>query len=223
MNVIRKLDPADRLIGASMLVTIGGIVLGAVLAEPRAFGIDALVVMALLIAGTFAIRSPRLAWLLPFGLVVGVSELWADWVHVAHFGSLVYTDTFGFRLLASPSYMPVGWWLTSVQFGYLALRLADRWPRWRAVALVVVLGMTLPPWYEELAAPAQAWHYTTTGPMLSNTPVWIILTYGGCMAAIGVAALIFYRPRGWGRALLAGAFAGAGIMFSGVFWFSLLG
>ena len=60
-----------------------------------------------------------------FGLVAGVLELWADWVHVVYFHSLVYTDYFGFHLLASPSYMPIAWWLTVVQFGYLALRLAD--------------------------------------------------------------------------------------------------
>jgi len=119
--------------------------------------------------------------------------------------------------------MAVGWWLTSVQFGYLALRLADRWPRWKAVGLVAALGMSLPPWYEEFAAPARAWYYTTGGPMLSHTPVWIILTYGGCMFAIATMALEFYRPRDWRRAVLAGIFTGAGIMFSGVLWFSLLG
>ena len=59
--------------------------------------------------------------------------------------------------------------------------------------------------------------------MLSHTPVWIILTYGGCMFAIATMALEFYRPRDWRRAVLAGIFAGAGIMFSGVLWFSLLG
>jgi hypothetical protein len=89
--------------------------------------------------GWYVTRSPRLAWLLAFDLVVGMLELWADWVHVTYFGSLVYTDCFGFRLVASPSYMPVGWWLTSVQFGYLARRLADHWPRWKAVGLVAAL------------------------------------------------------------------------------------
>jgi len=202
---------------------MGGIVLGALLAEPRVFGIDALIVICALIVGGIVTRSPRLAWLLPFGLVAGALELWSDWVHVTYFRSLVYTDYFGFRLLASPSYMPVGWWLTSVQFGYLALRLAERWPRWQAIGLISVLGMTIPPWYEEFAAPAQAWYYTTSGPMLSHTPLWIVLTYGGCMFAIATMALEFYRPQSWGRAVLAGIFAGAGITLSGVLCFSLLG
>jgi hypothetical protein len=223
MKLLHAWNVEDRLVVASIVVTMGGIVLGALLAEPRLFGIDALIVIVALIVGWAVTRSPRLAWLLVFGLVVGVGELWADWVHVEYFGSLVYTDYFGLRLLASPSYMPVGWWLTAVQFGYLALRLAGRWPRWRAVGLIALLGMSIPPWYEEFAAPARAWYYTTSGPMLSHTPVWIILTYGGCMFAIATMALQFYRPQDWGRAVLAGFFAAAGIMFSGVFWFSLLG
>ena len=79
MRLLRMLSVEDRLIGVSMVITIGGIVLGALLAEPRAFGIDALIVIGLLIVGWYVTRNPRLAWLLPFGLVVGLLELWADW------------------------------------------------------------------------------------------------------------------------------------------------
>ena len=73
---------------------------------------------------------------------------------------------------------------TVVQFGYLALRLADRWPAWSAVGVPTALGMTLPPWYEEFAPSARAWYYPPHGVMLSHTPLWIIFTYGGCMFAI---------------------------------------
>jgi hypothetical protein len=227
MKALRTLNPVDRLVILSLIVTVGGILLGALLAEPRLYGITAIVVIGMLVGGWHRTRSPRLAWLLLYGLLAGVLELWSDWIHTDYFGSLVYTDYFGFQLLGSPAYMPVGWWLTSVQFGYLALRLADRWPRWRAVALITLLGMMLPPWYEEFAAPAKAWYYTPSGPMLSNTPLWIVLTYGGCMFAIATLTLEFYRPpqrpRHSGRAILAGLFTGAGFMFSGVFWYSLLG
>lgn len=216
-------NPEDRWIIGSMVLTLGGIMLGAWLGEPRAFGITALLVMGMLLIAWRATRSPRLAWLLVFGLVAGVLELWADWVHVVYFRSLVYTDYFGFRLLASPSYMPIGWWLTVVQFGYLGLRLSERWPAWAAVALLTVLGMALPPWYEEFAAPARAWYYPPGGPRLSNTPLWIIFTYGGCMFAISALAMLLYRPRAWGRAIIGGIFAGASIMLSGVFWFAVLG
>ena len=82
--------------------------------------------------------------------------------------------------------------------------------------------MTLPPWYEEFAAPARAWYYPSHGVMLSHTPLWIIFTYGGCMFAIASSAVLLYRPQAWGRAVIAGLFTGAGIMFSGVIWFALL-
>ena len=223
MKLLRSLNSEDRLIIGSLVLTLGGIMVGALLAEPRLYGITALVVIGMLIMGWYVTRGPRLAWLLLFGLVAGVLELWSDWVHVVHFGSLVYTDYFGFQLLASPSYMPIGWWLTCVQFGYLALRLSDRWPQWAAVGLITLLGMSLPPWYEEFAAPARAWYYTTSDLMLSNTPLWIILTYGGCMFGIATMALLCYRPRSWGRAVVGGIFAAAGFMLSAVFWLTLLG
>jgi hypothetical protein len=223
MKLWKALSVEDRVVVGSMVLTLGGMSLGAVLAEPRAFGITVLAVLSLLLVSGWVTHSPRLAWLLLFGLVAGVLELWADWVHVVYFGSLVYTDYFGFRLLASPSYMPLGWWLTVVQFGYLALRLSDRWSSGRVLAALAVLGMSLPPWYEEFAAPARAWYYPPKGLMLSHTPVWIILTYGGCIFAIAALAMWFYQPRAWGRAALSGLFAGAAFMFFGVFWFAWLG
>jgi len=223
MKLMTALNGEDRLIISSMAVTLGGAGLGAWLAEPRVFGLTALVVMSMLLFGWRITQSSRLAWLLLFGLVAGVLELWADWVHVTYLGSLVYTDYFGFQILASPSYMPIGWWLTVVQFGYLGLRLSDRWPQWIAIGAITVLGMSIPPWYEEFAAPARAWHYKSAGLMLSNTPVWVIFAYGSGMFAIATLALLLYRPQAWGRAVLGGVFTGASFMFSGVFWFAWLG
>ena len=222
-NVLEELNREDRMVGLSWVFTIGGIILGAVLGLPHAFGITAVVVILFLIVTWRITASPRLGWLLLFGLTAGVLELGADWIHITQFGSLIYTHDFGFRLLASPSYMPAGWWLTVVQFGYLALRLQERIPPWAAVSVVTALGMTIPPWYEEFAAPAQAWHYTTAGPMLSNTPLWIILTYGGSMLAVAASALGGYQPRSWTRALLAGCFCAVGILVSGVVGYALLG
>ena len=218
-----KITTEDRWVIASLVLTLSGIIVGALLAKPRAIGITALIVIVLLLIVWSVTHNPRLSWLLVFGLVAGVLELWADWVHVVYFHSLVYTDYFGFQLLASPSYMPVAWWLTVVQFGYLALRLAERWPAWAAIGLPTLLGMTLPPWYEELAAPARAWFYPPHGVMLSHTPLWVIFTYGGCMFAIASSAVLLYRPLAWGRAVMAGLFTGVCIMLSGVFWFALLG
>jgi hypothetical protein len=202
---------------------LGGISVAAIVANPNVVGITVVVVFLLLSTAMLVRRSRRLGWLLLFGLVGGVLELWADWLHVSYLHSLVYTSYFGFKIFESPSYMPLGWCVTILQFGYLALRLSQFWPQSLVIGVLALLGMSLPPWYEELAAPAQAWHYTSKGIMLSHTPVWIILTYGGCMFCIATLALWAYREGAWGRAIVAGIFAGAGITFSALFWFSLLG
>lgn len=219
----RSLTAEDYFVLGSLVLMLIGITLGALLATPTAFGITVLLVFALLVVGQRATGNPRLAWLLVFGLMAGIVELWADWVHVTQIHSLVYTDYFGFRLLASPSYMPLGWCVTAVQFGYFALRLAERLPGWITVLLLSLVGLGIPPWYEQLAAPAHAWHYAAQGPMLSNTPFWIIATYGICMFAIASGALVFYQKGAWGRALLGGFFVGTALMFASVFWFSILG
>lgn len=223
MKLLSLLNTEDRIIVGSMAFSLTGVGLGALLADPSAFGITTLIVISVLIVGWYRTQSPRLSWLLIFGLVAGIVELLADWIHVEYLGSLVYTDYFGFRLLASPSYMPIGWWLTVVQFGYLSLRLNERWPRWLTVSTISVLGMSLPPWYEEFASPAKAWYYTTGNLNISHTPVWIIFTYGNCMFVISIMALLCYRPGSWIRAITGGILTGCSFMFSGVLWFVLLG
>jgi hypothetical protein len=206
-----------------MGLTLGGIVAGAILRAPQPFGITALFAFGLLLVGARVIRSARLSWLLVFGLVAGVLELWADWIAVDYTHALVYTNFFGFRLLSSPSYMPIGWCALVVQFGYFALRLRERWPAQGVVALLVGLGITIPPWYEQLAAPAHAWHYRPQGAMLSNTPIWVIGTYAACIFFVTTVALVLYQKEAWRRAVLGGIYVGAGLLFASVFWFSLLG
>jgi hypothetical protein len=221
--LLTQLSKEDRLIGLSMLMTLVGIILGAIFANPAFIGVTAILVILVLLIGCRFYKSQRLAWLLVFGLLAGILELWSDWIHVTQIKSLVYIDYFGFRLLASPAYMPIGWWLTVVQFGYIALRLNERWPTWVAVGAVSLLGMSLPPLYEEFAAPAKAWYYPPSGVMISNTPLWVILTYGGSMFGIATMAVINYRPHAWGRAVIAGIFTAGMIMLSGVWFYTLLG
>ena len=223
MKFLRSINAEDRLIIVSLMLTFGGIILGAILSEPRLFGITSIIVILTIIAGTYLNRSPRLSWLLVFGITAGVLELWSDWINVASLHSLVYTDYFGFKLLESPAYMPIGWWLTCVQFGYIALRLSEKWSSGVAVGIISIMGMLLPPWYEEFAKPARTWYYTTTHLLISNTPVWIILTYGGCMFGIAMMTTLCYSPKNWGRAIVGGIFTGASFMLSAVFWYTLLG
>ncbi len=217
------LNTVDRWVVASVILSFIGVASAALVHNPLPIGISAFIIIAILILACVRTKSPRLGWLLIFGLIAGVGELWADWIHVEYFRSLVYLDYFGFRIVASPSYMPVGWWITVVQFGYLALRLTDRYPVWIAIAIPTFFGMLLPPWYEQFAAPARAWYYTPHGVMLSNTPLWVIPTYGGCMFAVACAALFLYNPHARSTAILGGFFASASFLFSSVFWFALLG
>ena len=212
----------DRWIIASLLLSFIGVVSAALLKDPRPIGISVFVIVPLLILAWQQTRSPRLGWLLIFGAVAGFGELWADWLHVEYFHSLVYLDYFGFKLVASPLYMPFGWWLTVVQFGYFALRLAERWRSSTAIIIITVLGMLLPPWYEQFAAPARAWYYPPHGMMLSHTPLWIIFTYGGCMFSIASAAILLYQAQSWTRAIIGGFFVSASFMFWGAFWFSII-
>ena len=223
MKLLSLLNTEDRIIVGSMALSLAGVGIGALLTNSKAFGVTTLIVISVLLAGWYRTQNSRLGWLLIFGLVAGVVELLADWIHVKFLGSLVYTDYFGFRLLASPSYMPIGWWLTVVQFGYLSLRLNERWPRWITVSIVSALGMSLPPWYEEFASPAKAWYYTTGSLNISHTPVWVIFTYGNCMFAISIMTLLCYRQGSWMRAVSGGILTSLGFMFSGVLWFVLLG
>jgi Domain of unknown function (DUF6989) len=216
------LNSEDRWIIGSMILSFIGVVSAALLKDPRPIGISVFVIVPLLILTWQQTRSPRLAWLLIFGAVAGFGELWADWIHVEYFHLLVYLNYFGFKLLASPLYMPFGWWLTVVQFGYFALRLAERWRSSTAIIIISVLGMLLPSWYEQFAAPARAWYYTPHGMMLSHTPLWIIFTYGGCMFSIASATIFLYHAQSWSRALMGGFFVSASFMFWGAFWFAII-
>ena len=212
----------DRWIIGSLILSFIGVVSAALLKDPRPIGMSVFVIVPLLILAWHQTRSPRLAWLLIFGAVAGFGELWADWIHVEYFHSLVYLNYFGFKLLASPLYMPFGWWLTVVQFGYFALRLAERWRSSTAMMIITLLGMLLPPWYEQFAAPARAWYYTPHGMMLSHCPLWIIFTYGGCMFSIASATILLYQAQSWFRAIIGGFFVSASFMFWGAFWFAII-
>ncbi len=59
--MLTKLSTEDRLIGLSMLMTILGIGLGAILGIPYFLGITAIAVIVLLIIGCWFSRSQRLA------------------------------------------------------------------------------------------------------------------------------------------------------------------
>lgn len=221
-TLLKAMNREDHVITGSMIATLGGTGLAATFTVSELFGATACAVFALMAAGTLVTRSDRLPWLLVCGGVVGVLQLLGDWLHVTYFHTVVYTDHFGFRLLASPSYMPIAWCAIVVQIGYLALRLREAWPPWVIVSTITTGAVLLALWIEECATSAQAWR-TTGSLVIYRTPLFIVLSYAGSMFAVATLALTYYRPRFWGGAVLAGFFASAGITFWSVFWFALLG
>ncbi len=86
MKLLSLLNTEDRIIIGSMALSMAGVGIGALLANPNAFGITTLIVITFLLVGWYRTQCPRLAWLLIFGLVAGVVELLADWIHVEYLG-----------------------------------------------------------------------------------------------------------------------------------------
>src|SRR5215510_3598133 len=76
MKLLPTITTEDRWVIGSIVLTFVGVILGARLAEPRAFGVTTLIVIGLLFIARSVTHSSRLSWLLVFGLVAGVMELW---------------------------------------------------------------------------------------------------------------------------------------------------
>ncbi|MDB6121004.1 MAG: hypothetical protein JWO08_4785, partial [Verrucomicrobiaceae bacterium] len=115
-----------------VLTTIGINVVGVALLTPvpwsdwrTGLGLN-LIDNALLIAFIVRYKDALLARLIVFGLAVGITELAADAWLVDHTHTLDYTIGGGPKLWNSPMWMPLAWQMVSVQFGYVGLRLYER-------------------------------------------------------------------------------------------------
>ena len=171
---------------------------------------------ALLIAFIIIRRDRFLANLMLFGLAVGFVELASDAWLVEVLKTLDYSngvDRAGFNpmIWRSPIWMPFAWQIVAVQFGYLGLRLYERF-RWRGLLLVGLLGAINIPYYEEMALRINWWRYTNCA-MLLHTPYAIIV--GEFLIAIyfGYAAR-WTRAGRFARSIAAGATAGAAIFIA---------
>lgn len=150
-------------------------------------------------------RDRLLARLMAFGLAAGFAELAADAWLVDFTRTLDYSSGGGPMLWRSPVWMPLAWQIVSVQFGYLGMRLAERFGR-RGLAAIGILGAINIPYYEEMARRIHWWTYSGCR-MISNTPYYIILGEFGI--AVGIAMLARQlRHAGWARTLLQGIAGG---------------
>ncbi|MBI2924741.1 MAG: hypothetical protein HYY24_03445 [Verrucomicrobia bacterium] len=166
---------------------------------------------ALLIFYSVRWRDRMMPCLMLFGLAVGVVELAADAWLVDFTRTLDYSLGGGPMLWRSPIWMPLAWEIVAVQFGYIGLRLWERWGA-RGLWLAGALGAINIPFYEEMALRTHWWQYANCR-MLLHTPYYIILGEFAIAAALGVLARQV-RSEGAGRSLLAGAIGGASIFVS---------
>lgn len=164
----------------------------------------------LLIGFAIVRRDLFLGRLLVFGFAVGMTELAADAWLVDHTRTLDYSVGGGPMIWRSPIWMPLAWEVVAVQFGYIGLRLLERFGR-LGLLLVGLLGAINIPFYEEMARRIHWWQYSGCR-MVSFTPWYIILGEFGI--AVGLALLARTLLQGsWQRAIVAGI-AGGAVIFA---------
>src|SRR5882762_5073478 len=162
----------------------------------------------LLIGFILVRRDALLGRFLLFGLVVGFTELAADAWLVDYTHTLDYSIGGGPMIWRSPVWMPLAWEVVAVQFGYIGLRL---WERFGKLGLLMIglLGAINIPFYEEMARRIHWWQYRGCR-MISYTPWYIILGEFGI--TLGFASLSrALRRNSWRVALVAGVAVGASI------------
>jgi hypothetical protein len=162
-----------------------------------------------LLLGFIVLRKDLLlARLIVFGMAVGFVELAADAWLVDSTKTLDYSIGGGPILWRSPLWMPFAWEVVAVQFGYVGLRLKERWG---AVGLLAtgVLGAINIPYYEEMAKRIHWWQYSGCR-MISFTPYYIIVGELGIAVALAWLASRL-RKGNWGTALLLGSAGGIAI------------
>jgi len=165
----------------------------------------------LLVGFTLVRRDALLARFLLFGVVVGLTELAADAWLVDYTGTLDYAIGGGPMIWRSPLWMPLAWEVVAVQFGYIGLRLWERFGR-TGLLMIGLLGAINIPFYEEMARRIHWWKYSGCR-MISFTPWYIILGEFGI--ALGFALLArMLRRDSWCNAILAGLTGGASIFVS---------
>lgn len=162
----------------------------------------------LLIGFTLVRRDALLARFLLFGVAVGVTELAADAWLVDHTRTLDYSIGGGPMIWRSPLWMPLAWEVVAVQFGYIGLRLWERFGK-TGLLMIGVLGAVNIPFYEEMARRIHWWQYSGCR-MISHTPWYIILGEFGI--AVSFALLAGTLRRGsWRVAFVTGVAGGASI------------
>src|SRR6266545_2613744 len=161
-----------------------------------------------LLGFVLAKRDALLGRFVFFGIVVGFAELPADAWLVDYTRTLNYSIGGGPMIWRSPLWMPLAWEVVAVQFGYIGLRL---WERFGKLGLLMIglLGAINIPFYEEMAKRIHWWQYSGCR-MISFTPYYIIVGEFGIAIALAILAARLRRSS-WLASALAGIVGGAAI------------
>jgi hypothetical protein len=149
-----------------------------------------------------------LARFLLFGIVVGFTELAADAWLVDYTRTLDYSIGGGPMIWRSPVWMPLAWEVVAVQFGYVGLRLWERFGK-TGLLLIGLLGAINIPFYEEMARRIHWWQYRGCR-MISFTPWYIVLREFGIALVFALLARRLRRSS-WHVAVVAGLTGGLSI------------
>jgi hypothetical protein len=167
-----------------------------------------------LLIGYALIRRDRLTGkLILFGPLIGFLELPTDaWiVDITH--SLDYSIGGGPMIWRSPIWMPLAWEVVAVQFGYIGLRLVERFGL-RGILLTGLIGAVNIPYYEEMALRIHWWRYHDTAMFPGTHTPWAIIAGEFLIAGYFAYFAKWTRRPGLRFTLLAGMLAGAS-MFVG--------
>jgi hypothetical protein len=171
----------------------------------------------LLIGFALVRRDTLLGRFLIFGLLVGFAELPADAWLVDSTGTLDYSIGGGPVIWRSPLWMPLAWEVVAVQFGYIGLRLLERFGK-VGLLMIGLLGAINIPFYEEMARRIHWWQYSGCR-MISFTPWYIILGEFGIALTFALLARTLRRGS-WREAVVAGIGGGFSIFvcYALAFW-----
>jgi hypothetical protein len=172
--------------------------------------LSALLINALLLWHALARKDALFLKLFVFGLVAGIAELPSDWFSVSVKGVLSYPG--GEPMVwTSPLYMPLGYSVLLVQFGWVGWRTLHRFGLAKSVLITGVAGGAMVPVYEYLAHSANYWTYQNTAMLFNTVPYYIPAGELVFMAAVPFMLRKLDRG-GLGTATVLGIVEGA-IMF----------
>jgi hypothetical protein len=171
----------------------------------------------LLVGFAIVRRDVLLGRFLLFGIAVGFSELPADAWLVDYTRTLDYSIGGGPMIWRSPLWMPFAWEVVAIQFGYIGLRLWERFG-WVGLLTIGLLGAINIPFYEEIARRIHWWQYNGCR-MVSFTPWYIILGEFGIALVFALLARSLRRSS-WYIAVVSGVVGGLAIFacYAIAFW-----